>query len=57
MNYSQTEKDRYYMVSHIWAIKKKKKANFAETENRMVVAKSWEEGEMDDVAQRVHIFS
>ena len=43
---SQTEKDKYCMVSLICGIKKKKKVKLIETESRMVVARGEEAGEM-----------
>lgn len=39
---SQREKDKYYMVSLLSSIlKKKKKIKLKETENRMVVSRGW----------------
>ena len=39
--WNKSEKDKYYMISLMYSILKKKKAKLIETENRMVVAKGW----------------
>ena len=41
------------MVSHV----ELKKADFIETENRIVVARAGRRGKRDDIGERVHIFS
>ena len=38
---SQTEKDKYCMISLICGILKKKKTELVKAENRMVVTKGW----------------
>ena len=38
---SQTEKDKYHMISLICGIKKKDKTELVNTENRLVDARNW----------------
>ena len=49
---SQTEKDKYCMISFVRGIKK---ADLRETETKVVLTRGW--GKWEDVGQRVHTSS
>ena len=43
---SQTEKDKYSVITYMWNLKKRTKTNvYNKTETRMVVTRDWEMGE------------
>lgn len=49
--------NKHYGITYMWNLEKEKVANFIETDNRMVVVKSWRWQKRGNVGQRIHIFS
>ena len=52
-NWNKTDRDKQYCMVSLICVILKKKASFIETENRMVAARSWEEGEKGRCSQSV----
>ena len=56
--WNKPDKDKYCIVSLICGILQKRKADFIETENRILISRIWGKREKwDNVSQRVQIFS
>lgn len=49
--------NKHYGITYMRNLEKEKAANFIETDNRMVVVKSWRWQKRGNVGQRIHIFS